>query len=93
MLVDIFASLSPSIWQNTLQAKEENQCCAWTVLLFVKDKSVRNQIYWKCQNFVKCRECRAITVHDELISVFREHNRAGDPVDVEVRRFMQKIKK
>ena len=60
--------------------------------LFVKDKGIRNKIYWKCQNFAKCCKCRAITIDDEVVSVSREHNHTGDPTVVEVRRLMHKIK-
>lgn len=60
--------------------------------LFVKDKELKNKKYWKCQNYKKYCKCRARTDGDEVISVSGEHNHAGNPVNVEVRRFMEKIK-
>ncbi|XP_029645758.1 uncharacterized protein LOC115219713 [Octopus sinensis] len=60
--------------------------------LFVKDKELKNKKYWKCQNYKKYCKCRAKTDGDEVISVSGEHNHAGNPVNVEVRRFMEKIK-
>ena len=59
--------------------------------LFVKDKKIRDKTYWKCHKFSSYCKCRAITVNED-VTISKEHNHSADPADIEVRKFMEKVK-
>lgn len=59
--------------------------------LFVKDKKIQDKTYWKCHKFSSYCKCRAITVNED-VTISKEHNHSADPADIEVRKFMEKVK-
>lgn len=60
--------------------------------LYVKDKQVWTKIYWKCQHFAKKCKGYAITVDGNIRAFSGEHNHTGDPINVEVRQFLERVK-
>lgn len=60
--------------------------------LYVKDKQVRTKIYWKCRHFAKKCKGHAITVDGNISAFSGEHNHTGDPINVEVRQFLERVK-
>ena len=60
--------------------------------IYVKDKQVKSKIYWKCQRFAgKCKK-RAITIDGRITSTSGKHNHPGNSINVEVRKFLDKVK-
>ena len=60
--------------------------------LYVKDRQIRSKVYWKCQHFAEKCKGRAITVDGSVSSTSGEHNHAANSTNVEVRRFLDKVK-
>ena len=75
-----------------IQSEKDRPILLMDGFLYVKDKQVRSKVYWKCQHFAEKCKGRAITVDGSISSVSGEHNHSGNPTNVEVRKFLDKVK-
>ena len=53
---------------------------------------MRSKVYWKCQHFAEKCEGRAITVDGFISSSSSEPNHERNAINVEVRKFLDKVK-
>ena len=60
--------------------------------LFVKDRQVMNETYWKCKDFEKHCKSQTITIDDVVTTDPKEHNHADDPASVEIYKFMNEVR-
>ncbi|XP_042228774.1 uncharacterized protein LOC121870859 [Homarus americanus] len=61
--------------------------------LYIKDKTVNNKIYWKCEMCKKMKcSARVITVNESIQKRSGNHNHAGDAAEIDAAKAMEKVK-